>query len=70
MFHQIFLNLVGNIFALRGTVVQSWVNANLRLKFNLLFQFMYFCTSVYFKSSEKKTSTDPDKISEEIFPNL
>jgi Fe-S cluster biosynthesis and repair protein YggX len=31
---------------------------------------MYFCKSVYFKTSEKKTPTDPDKISEEIFPNL
>jgi hypothetical protein len=29
---------------------------------------MYFCTSVYFKTSEKKTPTDPDKISKEIFP--
>jgi hypothetical protein len=25
--------------------------------------------SVYFKTSEKKTPTDPDNISEEIFPN-
>jgi hypothetical protein len=24
---------------------------------------MYFCTSVYFKTSEKKPPTDPDKIS-------
>jgi hypothetical protein len=31
---------------------------------------MYFSTSVYFKTSEKKTPTDPDKISEEMFPNL
>jgi hypothetical protein len=31
---------------------------------------MYFNTSVYFKTSEKRTPTDPDKISEEIFPNL
>jgi hypothetical protein len=31
---------------------------------------MYFCTPVYFKTSEKKTPADPDKISEEIFPNL
>jgi hypothetical protein len=34
------------------------------------FQFVYFCTSVYFKTSGKKTPTDPDNISEEIFPNL
>ena len=40
------------------------------LKFNLLLQFVYFCTSVYFKTSEKKTPIDADKISEEIFPNL
>ena len=47
-----------------GTVVQRWVNANPGLKFNLLFWFVYFCTSVYFKTSENKTPTDPGKISE------
>jgi hypothetical protein len=52
-----------------GPVVQRWVSANPVLKFNLLFLFVYFCTSVYFKTSEKKTPIDPDKISEEIFPN-
>jgi hypothetical protein len=31
---------------------------------------MYFRTSVYFKTSEKKTSTDSNRISEEIFPAL
>jgi hypothetical protein len=31
---------------------------------------MYFCKPVYFKTSEKKTPIDPEKISEEIFPNL
>ena len=28
---------------------------------------MYFCTSVYFKTIEKKTSTDPTKYVQEIF---
>ena len=51
-------------------VVQSWISAKPRLKFNLLLQFMYFCMSVYFKTSEKTTPTDTDKISEDIFPNL
>ena len=36
-----------------GSVVRKWVSANPGLKLNLLFQFMYFCTSVYFKTSEK-----------------
>jgi hypothetical protein len=31
---------------------------------------VYFYTPVYLKTSEKKTPIDPDKISEEIFPNL
>jgi hypothetical protein len=31
---------------------------------------MYFCTSVYFKTSKKKTPIDPDNISEEIFLNF
>jgi hypothetical protein len=43
---------------------------NPELKYNLLFWFVYFCTSVYFKTSEKKIPTDSGKISEEIFPNL
>jgi hypothetical protein len=51
-----------------GPVVQRWVSAYPVLKFNLLF--LYFYTSVYFKTSEIKTPIDPDKISEEIFPNL
>ena len=54
----------------QGPVVQSWISDNPRLKFNLLFQFVYFCKSVYFKTSENTIPTDPDKISEEIFPNL
>ncbi len=33
-------------------------------------QVVYFYTSIYFKTSEKKTSTDPNKISEEIFLSL
>ena len=40
-------------FVLLGPVVQRWVSANPGLKFNLLFQSEYFCTSVYFKTSEK-----------------
>jgi hypothetical protein len=37
----------------QGPVVQRWVSANPGLKFNLLFWLVYFCTSVYFKTSEK-----------------
>ena len=48
---------------IQGPVVQSWVSANPGLKFDL-FKFMYFCTSIYFKASEKKTPIDPDKIPE------
>jgi hypothetical protein len=47
-----------------------WISANPGLKFNPLFQFAYFCMSVYFKISEKKTPIDPDMICEQIFPNL
>ena len=52
-----------------GPVVQSWISANPGLKLNLEFLFVYFCESVYFEMSEKKTPNDPDKISEEIFLN-
>jgi hypothetical protein len=31
---------------------------------------VYFYTSVYFKTAEKKTPIDADKISEEIFPKF
>ncbi len=40
-----------------------------KLAFNPVFQFVYFCMSVRFKISEKKTPIDSDKISEEIFLN-
>ncbi len=40
------------------------------LKLNPLFYFVYFCTPVYFKTLQKKTPIDPDRISEEISPTL
>jgi hypothetical protein len=64
-----------NFFAIYVYLTQSAAGcsnhdcANSGLKVNLLFYFMYFCTSFYFKTSEK-TTTDPGKISKEIFPNL
>ena len=47
--------------------VQSWISDNPGLK--TLFQFVYFYTSVHFKTSENKTLFDSDKIPEEIFIN-
>ena len=52
-----------------GAVVQSWVSTNSGLKFNPMFQFLYFCTSVYFKTLQTKTAIDQDKISKEISRN-
>ena len=49
------------------SVVQSWVSANPGLKFNQLFQFLYFYTTGYFKTLETKTTIDPDKICKESF---
>jgi hypothetical protein len=46
-----------NLPKLLGPVIQSWISANPGLKLNLLFQFIYFCTPVYFKTSEKETTT-------------
>ncbi len=48
-----------------GPVVQSWVNANTGLKFTPVSKFVYFCMSVYFETSGKKTLLDRDKISED-----
>ena len=42
--------------------VRSWISTNSGLKFSLLFWFVYFCVSVYFKTSENRTSLDPNKI--------
>ena len=47
-------------------ILLRWISANPGLKFNPLFRFVYFCTSVYFKISEKETPIDPNKISEFI----
>ena len=38
------------------------------LKFNPLFEFVFFRASLFFKTSEK-TPIDPNKISNEIFPS-
>ena len=62
--------LIVQTLTIQRSVVQSRISANPGLKCNLLFQFMYFCTFVYFKTSEKKIITDQDKISKEIFSNL
>jgi hypothetical protein len=53
-----------------GPVVQRWISANPIFKFNPLFYFAYFCMSINFKMSEKKTYIDPDMVCEEIFLNL
>ena len=45
-----------------GPVVQSWVNANPGLKFDLPFWFVYL-----YASKETKITVDPDKIFGEIF---
>ena len=45
-----------------GLVVQSWFSVNLGLKFNSLFQFVYFNASLAFNTCEKKTSIAPGKI--------
>ena len=50
-------------------VVISWITLlNPVLKFILLFVCVFLY--IYFKTSEKKTPIDPDKISEEISPSL
>jgi hypothetical protein len=51
-------------------VVQSWISSNPGLKLNLLFWFVRFCMSDYFKTLENKTSVDSDKISRKTFPSL
>jgi hypothetical protein len=50
---------------LLGPVVQSWIGANPALTFNTLF---WFRCSAYIL--EKKTSADPDKISERKYISL
>ncbi len=53
----------------QGLVVQLALTVH-GLKFSPVFQFMHFCMSVYFKTSEKRTFIHPDEISEEIFLHL
>ena len=53
----------------QGPVVQSWVRTNCGLKFNQMFQFLYFYISDYFKTLQTKTTIDPDKISKETCRN-
>ena len=53
----------------QGPVVQSWASTNSGLKFNPMSPFLYFYISVYFKTSQTKTTIDQDKISKEISRN-
>ena len=54
----------------RGHLFKAGLALTLGKNLTRCFIFVYFCTSVYLKTSEKKTPIDPDKISEEIFPSL
>ena len=54
--------LTNDLDQVLGSVVQSWVSTNSGLKFNPMFQFLYFYISVYFKTSQTKTTIDQDKI--------
>ena len=42
--------------------MQSTVNTNPGLNFNLLFWFMHFCSTVHLKILKNKSSIDPEKI--------
>ena len=46
----------------QGPVVQSTISANPRLNFNLLLWFMYFSSTVRFKTLKHKSSIDPENI--------
>ena len=56
----------GMMLAYLGQVVRSWASTNSGLKFNPMFQFLYFYISVYFNTLQTKTTIDRDKISKEI----
>ena len=57
-------------FFIQGLVVQSWIRANPGLTFSPLILFVYFYTSINFKTLGKETSADTGKASEKIFPHL
>ena len=71
-FHEIVicLKLPTKKFQLVGLVVQSCFSVNPVLEFNALFYFVYFNASLSFKTCEKKTSIDSDKVYEKIFSSL
>ena len=46
-----------------GPVAQSLISANPELNINTLIWFMYFYMAVCFKTLDKKTSVEPEKIS-------
>ena len=54
-------------FCSLGLVIYRWVSANIGLKFNLLFWFLYFYMSVSFKTSETKTTVVLDKFVKKYF---
>ena len=60
--HSCMVNFMTS-FYYQGPVVQWWVSTNPGLKFNSIFQFLYFYISVYFKTLQTKTTITQDKIS-------
>jgi hypothetical protein len=52
--------LLNEIYSMmQGSVFQSWISANSRLKFDLLFCFVYLCTSFHLKTLKNITFIDP-----------
>jgi endoribonuclease Dicer len=58
-----------SILLYRDRLFQARLRLILGWKFNPVFEFVYFCTSVYFEISQKKTLNHLHKISEETFLN-
>ena len=54
---------------MQGPVVQSSIS-DPALNINALFWFVYFYIAVRFKTSDKKTSVDPEKIFGECYSTL
>jgi hypothetical protein len=64
------INFNNNASSHQRLLVQSWISANPRLKYNIVFRSVYFYISMYFKTLENKTSKNfkTYKLYEKIFP--
>ena len=59
-----------DVLIYHGPIVQSPISTNPRLNLNPLFWFVYFCSTVCFKTLKNKSSIDPSPMRNNLRTNM